>query len=173
IAHAAADTKSPVGQGLYGIFEVFVDSIVICTLSGLTLLISGIDLNYGVKGGLDLNAAAFSTVLGDKAGAVVIAVAIALLAFSTILSWALYGTRCTEYIFGRKAIKPYQIIFIIIVIVGATMDLGLAWDIADTLNGLMGIPNLIALFGLSGVVVSLTREHFKNKGTGLKESEVR
>ena len=85
---------------------------------------------------------------------------LALFAFSTVLSWALYGTRCCEFIFGPKAIKPYQVVFVIVVIVGATMALSLAWDIADTLNGLMAIPNLIALVGLSGVVVRETKRHF-------------
>lgn len=163
IAHAAADTTHPVKQGFYGIFEVFMDTIVICTLTGITLLISGIDLNYGVKGTTALNAAAFGTVFGDKFGGLVIAIGITLFAFSTILGWALYGTRCAEYIFGSKAIRAYQVIFVLVIIVGATMDLGLAWDIADTLNGLMAIPNLVGLIGLSGVVVACTKEYFSDK----------
>lgn len=163
IAHAAADTTHPVKQGFYGIFEVFMDTIVICTLTGITLLISGIDLNYGVKGTTALNAAAFGTVFGDKFGGLVIAIGITLFAFSTILGWALYGTRCAEYIFGSKAIRAYQVIFVLVIIVGATMDLGLAWDIADTLNGLMAIPNLVGLIGLSGVVVACTKEYFGDK----------
>ena len=163
IAHAAADTTHPVKQGFYGIFEVFMDTIVICTLTGITLLISGIDLNYGVKGTTALNAAAFGTVFGDKFGGLVIAIGITLFAFSTILGWALYGTRCAEYIFGSKAIRAYQVIFVLVIIVGATMDLGLAWEIADTLNGLMAIPNLVGLIGLSGVVVACTKEYFGDK----------
>ena len=164
IAHAGSSEKNPVKQGLYGIFEVFMDTIVICSLSGLTLLVSGIPLEYGVKGGTGLNALAFGTVFGDKIGSLIIAVGMTLFALSTVLSWGLYGTRCCEYMFGSKSIKPYQILFVLITVVGATMNLTLAWDIADTLNGLMAIPNLIALIGLSGVVVKLTREHFK-KGT--------
>jgi len=160
IAHAATSETNPVKQGLYGIFEVFMDTIVICTLSGITLLVSGIDLNYGVKGTTALNAKALGTVFGDELGALIIAVGITLFALSTILSWGLYGTRCCEFIFGTRFNKVYQIIFVCIVVVGATMDLGLAWDIADTLNGLMAIPNLIALLGLSGVVVKLTKEYF-------------
>lgn len=163
IAHAASSESNPVKQGLYGVFEVFMDTIVICTMSGLTLLLSGIDLSYGVKGTTALNAAALGTVFGNKAGALVIAVGISLFALSTVLSWALYGSRCCEFIFGSKSIKAYQIIFVCVVIVGATMDLGLAWDIADTLNGLMAIPNLVGLLGLSGVVVALTKEHFAKK----------
>ena len=147
-----------------GIFEVFMDTIVICTLTGLALLCgsygAGIDLNYGVQGTTSLNAAALGTVFTDKGGALIIAVGLALFAFSTVLSWALYGTRCCEFIFGPKAIKPYQVVFVIVVIVGATMDLSLAWDIADPLNGLLAIPNLIALVGLSGVGVRETKRHF-------------
>jgi len=160
MAHAATSETNPVKQGLYGIFEVFMDTIVICTMSGLTLLVSGIDLNYGTKGTTALNAKALGTVFGDEIGALIIAVGITLFALSTILSWGLYGTRCCEFLFGTKFNKIYQAIFVVIVVVGATMDLGLAWDIADTLNGLMAIPNLIALLGLSGVVVQLTKEYF-------------
>ena len=164
MAHAATSETDPVKQGLYGIFEVFMDTIIVCTLSGLTILCGyygkGVAWDYGSQGDTSLNAAALGTVFGDKGGAIIIAACLALFAFSTVLSWALYGTRCCEFLFGSKAIRPYQIIFIIIVIVGATMDLGLAWDIADTLNGLMAIPNLIALVGLSGIVVNETKAHF-------------
>lgn len=163
IAHAASSENNPVKQGMYGIFEVFMDTIVICTLTGLTLLVSGIDLNYGVKGTTALNSAALGTVFGGKGGALIIAIGITLFALSTILSWALYGSRCCEYIFGIKSVRPYQVIFVLVCVVGATMDLALAWDIADTLNGLMAIPNLIALIALSGMVVKLTRDHFNNK----------
>lgn len=165
MAHAATSETDPVKQGLYGIFEVFMDTIVICTLSGVTVLISGIEIPYGIKAEATtaLNSAAFATAFGGKFGSLIIAVGITLFAFSTVLSWGLYGTRCCEYIFGSKAIKVYQVIFVLIVVVGATMEISLAWDIADTLNGLMAIPNLIALIGLSGVVVRLTREHFSGK----------
>lgn len=166
IAHAATSETDPVKQGLYGIFEVFMDTIVICTLTGLTLLISGVvtpDIYEAGKAAATtaVNAAAFSTVFGTKIGAIIIAIGISLFALSTLLSWGLYGTRCIEYILGTKVIKAYQILFILIAVVGATMEISLAWDIADTLNGLMAIPNLIALVLLSGVVVRTTREHFK------------
>lgn len=160
IAHAATSESNPIKQGVYGIFEVFMDTIVICTLSGLTILCSGIDLNYGVQGTTSLNAQALGTLFGDRFGSLLIAVALALFALSTVLSWGLYGSRCVEGLFGTKAIKVYQVIFVLVVVVGATMDLSLAWDIADTLNGLMAIPNLFGLIGLSGVVVKLTKEHF-------------
>jgi len=163
IAHAAADTRHPVQQGLYGIFEVFADTIVICSLTGLTLLCSGIDLNYGTKGTTALNMNAFATVFGSKAAALIIAVGIMLFALSTVLSWALYGARCAEYLLGAGAGRVYHIIYVGVVLVGATMNLGLAWEISDTLNGLMAIPNLVALFGLSGVVVAATRDYFSKK----------
>ena len=167
MAHAANSEKDPVRQGLYGIFEVFMDTIVICTLSGLTVLCGfyagGVDMTYGIQGDTSLNAAALGTVFGAKGGAIIIALCLALFAFSTVLSWGMYGTRCCEFLFGTKAIKPYQVIFILIIIVGATMELSLAWDIADTLNGLMAIPNLIALVGLSGVVVKETKDYFNNR----------
>ena len=141
-----------------------MDTIVICTLTGLALLCGayggGMELKFGVMGDTSLNAAALGTVFGTKGGAIIIAVGLALFAFSTVLSWALYGTRCCEFLLGPKAIKPYQIVFIIVIVVGATMQLDLAWAIADTLNGLMAIPNLIALVGLSGVVVKETKRHF-------------
>ena len=171
MAHAATSETNPVKQGLYGIFEVFMDTIVICTMSGLTLLVSGIDLHYGTKGTTALNAQALGTVFGDEIGALIIAVGISLFALSTVLSWGLYGTRCCEYIFGTKFNKVYQMIFVIVCVIGATMDLGLAWDIADTLNGLMAIPNLIALLGLSGVVVSLTKEYFAGVDTEKKATK--
>lgn len=167
MAHAATSEVDPVKQGLYGIFEVFMDTIVICTLTGLTVLLAAkagsIDFVIGVEGNTALNAAALGSVFSPKGGALIIAVALALFAFSTVLSWALYGSRCIEFLLGTKAVRPYQILFIIIVFVGATMKLDMAWAIADTLNGLMAIPNLIALVGLSGVVVSETKRHFEEK----------
>ena len=164
MAHAATSETDCVKQGLYGIFEVFMDTIVICSLSGLTILCAakgaGLDLNYGVEGTTSLNAAALGTVFTQKGGALIIAVGLILFAFTTILGWALYGTRCCEFLFGPKAIKPYQVIYVLIIVVGATTDLGLVWDIADTLNGLMALPNLIALAALSGVVIKSTKEYF-------------
>lgn len=160
IAHAAADTKGPVQQGLYGIFEVFADTLVICTLTGLTIIVSGIDVNFGVKPGSELITDAFATVFGDKFASLFVAIALMLFAFSTILGWSLYGTRCVEYLFGVKASKVYQIVFAIMIVVGATTSLDVVWDLADTFNGLMAIPNFIALFALSGVVAKLTKEYF-------------
>lgn len=160
IAHAAAETKGPVQQGLYGIFEVFADTIVICTLTGLTIILSGVDINFGVKPGSELITAAFATVFGGKFASLFVAIALMLFAFSTILGWSLYGTRCVEYLFGLKAAKVYQCLFIPMIVVGATTSLDVVWDVADTFNGLMAIPNFIALFALSGTVAKLVKEYF-------------
>ncbi|MDO4989558.1 MAG: sodium:alanine symporter family protein [Eubacteriales bacterium] len=163
IAHAATSETDPVRQGFYGIFEVFMDTIVICTLTSLTVLSAycagGIDISWGAGGNGSNVAAAMSTVFGSKFAAVVIAVCLSLFALSTILSWSLYGTRCFEYLFGVKATRIYQGLFIVFVIIGATMSLADAWNLADALNGFMAIPNLIALLALSGVTVKLTKEH--------------
>ncbi|MEG2221326.1 MAG: sodium:alanine symporter family protein [Oscillospiraceae bacterium] len=168
IAHAAADTDSAVRQGLFGIFEVFADTIVICTLTALTILMSGIPIAYGQAAGAELTISAFTTTFGGKASGIIVAIGITLFATSTILSWGLYGTRCAEFLFGSKAIKPYQILFILFIVVGATMNLATAWAIADTLNGLMAIPNLIALLALSGTVFKLTKEYFAKESTLVK-----
>ena len=163
IAHAATSETDPVKQGLYGIFEVFMDTIVICTLTSLTVLCAyaagGISIPWGAGGNGSNVAAAMSTVFGSRLSAVVIAVSLSLFSLSTILSWSLYGTRCFEYLFGIKATRIYQCLFIVFVIIGATMSLADAWNLADALNGFMAFPNLIALLALSGVVVKLTKEH--------------
>lgn len=163
IAHAAADTDSAVKQGLYGIFEVFADTLVICTLTGLTVIISGVDITFGVKPGAELITSAFATVFGDKFASLFVAIALMFFAYSTILGWSLYGVRCVEYLFGLKATKVYQFIFVVMVVVGATTSLDVVWDLADTFNGLMAIPNFIALFALSGTVAKLTKDYFFNK----------
>ena len=163
MAHAASSESDPVKQGLYGIFEVFVDTIVICTLTALAVLCSGVvDGNFGVSAmaGVSTTISAFATVFGEKAGSLIIAVGLVLFATSTILSWSLYGIRCCEYLLGPKSIRVYQILFILLVAFGATMDLQLVWGISENLNGLMAIPNLVALLALNGVVASLTKKHF-------------
>lgn len=160
IAHACADTDSPVKQGLFGIFEVFADTIIICTLTALTILCSGIDIAFGVDAGAELTISGFTATYGSWVS-IFTAVALCCFAFSTILGWGLYGARCVEFIFGSKILKPFMLAYSLIAIVGATADLGLIWNISDTCNGLMAIPNLIALFLLSGTVAKLTKEHFK------------
>ena len=167
IAHAATSETNPVKQGVYGIFEVFMDTIVICTLTALVVLLGycsgAIAPDWGASGGTDLVSASFGGVLGSKIGALIVAVGITLFALSTLLSWSLYGVRCFEYLFGVRASLGYKIVFVIVVVIGATLKLSIVWDIADTLNGFMAIPNLIALLGLSGVVIKVTKDHFSNK----------
>lgn len=165
IAHAASSESNPVKQGLYGIFEVFMDTMVICTLSGLTLLLALDEtvLRYGVEGTTALNAQALGSVFGGRAGALIIAAGLCFFALSTVLSWGLYGARCWEFLLGSRAIKPYQFLYTLMVVVSATMDLSLAWSVADTLNGLMAIPNLIAILALGPVVFRITREHFAGR----------
>lgn len=157
IAHACADTESPMDQGLFGIFEVFMDTIVICTLTALVILCSGIGVNYGEAAGAELTISGFTSAYGNWIS-IFTAVALCCFAFSTIIGWGLYGSRCIEFVFGNKSVRPFLVIYSFVAIVGATMDLGLMWDIAETFNGLMAIPNLIALFMLSGVVVTIIKE---------------
>ena len=161
MAHAASSEKDPVKQGLYGIFEVFMDTIVICTLTALTLLCGAADkIVWGQDAGAELISASFSSVFGAQLGSMLVAVGISLFALSTILSWSLYGTRCCEFLLGSAAARVYQVIFVAVILVGATLKLDLVWNIADTLNGFMAVPNLVALLGLSPVVIKLTKEHF-------------
>lgn len=163
IAHACADTRKPVKQGVFGIFEVFVDTIVICTLTALVILCSEIPVNYGSAAGAELTILGFTSTYGTWVS-IFIAVAMCCFAFSTIIGWGLYGSRCIEFLLGPKVNKPFMLVYSLVAIVGATMDLGLMWSIAETFNGLMAIPNLIAVFLLSGVVVKLVKEYFANEG---------
>ncbi|MGI6071706.1 MAG: alanine/glycine:cation symporter family protein [Lachnospiraceae bacterium] len=166
MAHAASSETDPVKQGLYGIFEVFVDTIVICSLTCLTVLTAycagGTTFNWGEGGGAAVVSMALGSVLSSGVGALVLAVCLSLFALSTILSWSLYGVRCCEYIFkgSKVASTIYKIVFVIFVIVGSTLKLNDVWAIADILNALMAIPNLIALILLSPEIVRLSREYF-------------
>lgn len=157
IAHASADTDDAIHQGFFGIFEVFTDTILICTLTALTILCSGTTFQYGVAAGAELTISGFVVTYGNWV-TIFTAIALCCFAFSTILGWGLYGARCLEFIFSEKVIKPFMVVYSLVAIVGATMDLGLLWNIADTFNGFMSIPNLIALFLLSGTVAKLLKE---------------
>lgn len=159
IAHACADTRKPVKQGMFGIFEVFADTIVICTLTALVILCSQVPVNYGAAAGAELTIQGFTSVYGDWVS-IFTAVAMCCFAFSTILGWGLYGARCIEFLFSEKVIKPFMVAYSLVAILGATVNLGLMWSIAETFNGLMAIPNLIALFLLSGTVVKLVKDYF-------------
>ena len=168
IAHAAADVDHPVKQGIYGVFEVFMDTIVVCTMTALVVL-TGVgvqNIEYGTDIGANLTIMGFESVFGGGLPGVAVAICLTLFALSTVLAWALYGTRCIEYLLGHKAVKVYQIIFCLFACIAGTVELDLAWAIADTLNGLMAIPNLIGLALLSPIVVKLSKEYFdkvKNK----------
>ena len=160
IAHACADTKKPVKQGMFGIFEVFADTIVICTLTALVILCSGTSVSYGAAAGAELTISGFTLTYGGWAS-LFTAVALCCFAFSTIIGWGLYGSRCIEYLFHTdKVVRPFLVVYSFVAILGATVDLGLLWSIADTFNGLMSIPNLIALLLLSGTVAKLVKEFF-------------
>jgi len=159
IAHACADTDKPVEQGMFGIFEVFMDTIVICTMTALVVLLSGVSVPYGQAAGAELTIAGFTMVYGNWVS-IFTAVAMCCFAFSTILGWGLYGGRCVEFLFGHKSIKIYTALYALVSIVGATVDLGLIWGVSDTVNGFMVVPNLIAVFLLAPVLLKLVKEHF-------------
>ena len=162
IAHACADTSKPVKQGMFGIFEVFADTIVICTLTALVILVSGVPVNYGAAAGAELTISGFTATYGGWVS-IFTAVAMCCFAFSTIIGWGLYGARCIEFLFSAKVIRPFMIAYSLVAILGATVDLGLLWSIAETFNGLMAIPNLIGVFLLSGTAITLTKEYFAQK----------
>ena len=159
IAHACADTGEPVKQGMFGIFEVFTDTILICTLTAMVILCSGIPVGYGADAGAELTISGFTATYGNWVS-IFTAIALCCFAFSTIIGWGLYGSRCMEYLSSEKWVKPFMVVYALVAIVGATMDLGMLWSIAETFNGLMAIPNLIALFLLSGTVVKLVKDYF-------------
>ena len=167
MVHSSSNVREPVVQGMWGIFEVFADTIIVCSITAFTVLSSGlVDLETGAvisdQVSTALVAEAFSTVYG-KFGYAFIAIAILLFAFSTTLGWSQYGSKGFEYLFGRKNVKIYQVIFVAFIVVGATMDLSLAWDISDTLNGMMAIPNLIGVLALSGTVMKITQNYVQRK----------
>lgn len=157
IAHACADTDNAVHQGMFGIFEVFMDTIIICTLTGLVILLATPGITYGQAAGAELTISGFTSTYGSWVS-IFTAVAMCCFAFSTIIGWGLYGSRCIEFLGGEKLVRPFLVIYSFVSIVGATINLGLLWDIADTFNGLMAVPNLIALLMLSGQVKKLAIE---------------
>ena len=170
MVHSSSNVREPVIQGMWGIFEVFADTIIVCTLTAFAVLSSGlVDLETGKvlsdNVSTALVAEAFSTVFG-KIGSAFIAIAILFFAFSTVLGWSQYGSKGFEYLFGTKAIRGYQIVFVIFIVIGATMDLSLAWDLSDTFNGMMAIPNLIGVITLSGTVMEITKNYVDRKLRG-------
>ena len=161
IVNSVSDVKEPVGQGMWGIFEVFFDTIVVCTLTAFTVLSTGI-IETSTHEGSALVSDAFSSVFGSYAG-MILSVSITLFAFTTILGWSFYGTKSVEYLFGKKATVIYKIIFSLFIVAGAVMNLSLVWEISDTLNALMAVPNLIGVLLLSGQVVKITGNYVDRK----------
>ena len=157
IAHAASDVDDPIRQGYFGIFEVFADTIIICSMTAFVILVSGEHITYGAAAGAELTIGGFTAVYGSLAS-LLAAVAMCCFAFSTIIGWGLYGTRCLEFLVGSKANRGFMIVYSFVAIIGATVDLGLLWDLSETFNGMMVIPNLIALFLLSGTVAKMVRQ---------------
>ncbi|SDB50584.1 sodium:alanine symporter family protein [Butyrivibrio sp. INlla16] len=170
MVHSSSNVREPVVQGMWGIFEVFADTIVVCTLTAFAVLSSGlVNLDTGEvisdQISTALVAEAFSTIFG-KFGSAFIAIAILFFAFSTVLGWSQYGSKGFEYLFGTKAVKLYQCLFVFFILVGSTMDLSLAWDLSDTFNGMMAIPNLIGVVTLSGTVMKITQNYVDRKIKG-------
>lgn len=160
IAHASSSEKDPAKQGLFGIFEVFVDTILICTLTALVVICGNrANITFGEAAGAELTIAGFSASYGGWV-TIFTAVAMCCFAFSTVLGWGLYGSRCVEFVFGEKSTKPFLIVYSLVCILGATIDLGLLWNISDTFNGLMVIPNLTAVALLSPKVIATIKEYF-------------
>ncbi len=158
IAAAAAKTKHPVSQALVSMTQTFIDTIVVCTMTGLVLIISG-EWSSGLTGAR-LTAEAFSTGIGSTAGEYIVSIGLALFAYSTILGWSYYGEKSIEYLLGIKAVKPYRYIFTGFVFVGAVAELETVWSIADLFNALMAFPNLVGLLVLTPVIVKVTKEYF-------------
>ena len=159
IAAAAAKTDSCVRQGLISMTGTFFDSIIICTMTGIVIVMTGVWSAQGLDGAAMTNSA-YTMGMHSAIGQYVVTVGLIFFAFTTILGWNYYGERCTEYLFGIKGILPYKMIYIALVAVGSYLELGLIWTLADIVNGLMAVPNLIGLIGLSGVVAAETRSYF-------------
>ncbi|HFU3984683.1 TPA: alanine/glycine:cation symporter family protein [Streptococcus suis] len=161
IAAAAAKSDNPVEQGLISMTGTFIDTLIICTLTGLTILVTG---QWSVAGleGAPLTQAAFASVFGQP-GALALTLSLVLFAYTTILGWSYYGERCIEFLFGTKSILPYRLVFVAMVALGGFLKLDLIWTIADIVNGLMALPNLIALLALSPVIIKETRQYFAKK----------
>ncbi|MGU7972500.1 alanine/glycine:cation symporter family protein [Streptococcus suis] len=161
IAAAAAKSDTPVEQGLISMTGTFIDTLIICTLTGLTILVTG---QWSVAGlsGAPLTQAAFASVFGQT-GALALALSLVLFAYTTILGWSYYGERCIEFLLGTKSILPYRLVFVAMVALGGFLKIDLIWTIADIVNGLMALPNLIALLALSPIIIKETRQYFAKK----------
>lgn len=158
IAHAGANVRHPVEQGLMGIMEVFLDTIVICTMTALVILCSGVEIPYGIDVGISLTTAAFSAVLGPWVS-VFITLSLCLFALATVLGWGLYGIRCAQYLFGDHAWRSFACLQVAVVVAGALVQAETVWLLAEILNGLMAIPNLIALWALMPILINLYKSY--------------
>ena len=168
IAHATASTDHPTRQGMWGVTEVFLDTFVVCTITALVIITSGV-LDEGITDASALVATAFDMHLAI--GRYIVSLGLLLFAFSTILGWEYYGETSARYLLGRKISKPYKLLYVIMIFVGCVMNLDLAWTVANILNALMAIPNLIGLIGLSGVVVALEKDFFSDDRKRTSPSE--
>jgi len=163
IAHAAADVANPAEQGLMGSIEVFLDTILICTLTGLAVICSGVSIPYGTDPGVALTMDAFSCVYGKRAG-IILSVLVCLFAFATILGWGIYGIRCAQFLFGEKAWNIYLLFQVCAIFIGIIMNTSTVWILAEIVNGLMTIPNLIAIILLAGEFLSIIKDYeFRRK----------
>ncbi len=163
MAHACADAEHPVDQGLMGIMEVFLDTILICTLTALVILCSGVPIPYGTDAGAELATRAFSTVCGNWASGAITG-ALACFAFATVLGWGLYGIRCAQFLFGSGSLKWFLPLQSMALVLGAVCDTALVWSAAEIVNGLMAIPNLIMLACLSPELSRLAKEYKQKSG---------
>ena len=162
IAHAGADVQHPAEQGMMGIVEVFLDTIVICTLTALVILVSGVPIPYGRDVGGALTLAAFSSVYGGAANRL-LTLFLCAFAFATVLGWGLYGGRCAQFLFGDRAWRGYALAQTAVVAISAVVDTATVWQLSDTMNGLMAIPNMLALAALSPELVRLTKDYIEKK----------
>ena len=162
IAHASADVRSAPEQGLWGIFEVFADTVVICSLTAFAILCSGIGVPWGQTAGSELFTSALATVYGKNCSQLFMALSLLFFAMSSVLGWALYGSCCVRYLFGQVAVVPYRLLFASAVYFSCVMSTNLIWALADCFNALMSVPNFVALFALSGKVAEVTRERFSS-----------
>jgi AGCS family alanine or glycine:cation symporter len=159
MAHGAAKTKEPIREGLVAMLGPFIDTIVICTITALVIIITGTYETANIMKG-ELTARAFEVGLGHSLGASFISVAVVFFAFSTLISWSYYGNRAVDYLFGKKAVRPYQYIYLGFIVLGAFIQINTVINISDAMNGLMAIPNLIALVALSPIVAKLAKDYF-------------
>jgi AGCS family alanine or glycine:cation symporter len=163
IAHATAITNNPVRQGFLGMIDPFIDTILVCSMTAIVILITG-DWSVGDYGSAAvMTSHAFGHALPGL-GQYFVAIALVMFAFTTILGWCVYGERCAVYLFGHKALKPFRLVFCLVVPMGAMMELALVWDLSDLFNGLMALPNLVALLLLSPVIFKMTKSYFEKAG---------